>query len=72
MIDQHLLLAALRHGDLDPAPGMGGERLLHQRPLLDLMRQQDQARHRLVVIELGEEGGEDLARLRAILSARGK
>jgi len=37
MVDERPLLAALRHRDLDPAAGMGGERLLEQFLLLDLV-----------------------------------
>src|SRR5690606_8077661 len=70
MFDELALLAAPRHGDFDPAPGAGTQRLLQQFALLRLLRQEDEARARLVVIELRQEGGEDLAGRRAGAGAR--
>ena len=61
MLDQFALLAALRHDDLDACvAGARRERLREQRAVLDLVREQDAARRRLVVVELGEEGVEHL------------
>src|SRR5208283_1573389 len=61
MRDQILLLAALRRQNLDFATALGAQRLGEQRPVLDIVRDQDQARRRLVVVELREERREDFA-----------
>ena len=55
MLDQILLLAALRHRDFDLVAGLGRERFGQQRAVLDVMRDQDQPRRRLVVVELRRE-----------------
>ena len=47
--------AALGHADLDPALGFDRQRFGHQVLALDGVRQQDEARHWLVVVELGDE-----------------
>src|SRR5580704_6117442 len=60
VLDQVLLLAALRHHDFDAVAALGAERLGEQRAVVDFVRRQDQARTRLVVIELGEERGQNL------------
>ena len=70
MIDEILLLAAARHADLDLEAGLGGERGRKQLGLLDLVRQQDQLRRRLVVVELREERVEHFARRQAAVGAR--
>ena len=61
MIDEHFLLAALGHEDFDLVPGMGGEGLFEQLALRHLMRQQDERRQRLVVIELAKKRREQLS-----------
>ena len=53
--DQLLLLAALRRRDLDLVAGLDRQRVGEQFALLDLVREQDQLRRRLVVVELREE-----------------
>ncbi len=70
VVDEVLLLAALRHGDRDAVAGLLRQRSLEQGPLLDLVREQDQPRYRLVVVELGEEGAEHRARLEVAVGAR--
>ena len=71
MLDQVLLLATLRHHDLDAVAALGAQRLGEQRAVVDLVRDQDQPRTRLVVIELGEERGQNLAgRQRAVGSRK--
>ena len=62
MRDQLLLLAPLRHRDLDPAAGLGAQRLGQQFALGNVVRQQDQRGRRLVVVELREERAQHLAR----------
>ena len=54
--------AALGMGDLDLAPGAGRKRLADQFDLLDRVREQYEARRRLVVVELGDDGGEHFGR----------
>src|SRR5262249_58415409 len=67
MIDEVLLLAALGHAHLDLVAALGGQGLGEQRTLLELVRDEDGARARLVVVELGEKRAEHLAgRKRAI------
>ncbi len=60
MSDQPGLLAPLGHGDLDLALGLDAQRLGQQRPLGEIMRDVNAARHRLVVIELGDEALQNL------------
>ena len=61
VIDEPDLGAALRHGNLDPALGLDRQRLGQQRARWHVVRQQDQTRHRLVVVELGDEAIENFA-----------
>ena len=70
VVDQVLLLAALRHADRDLAAGLGAERLGQQFLLLDVARQQDGAGDRLVVVELGEERAQHLAGLQRRIGLR--
>ena len=65
VLDQLALLAALRHGDLDLVSSLFAERRLQQLALLEIGGDEDQPRHRLVVVELREE------RLRAPRAPRG-
>src|SRR6202030_2665958 len=58
MLDQILLLAALRHHDLDPPAALDAERFADQGAIGDVVREEDEARARLVVVELGDEGAE--------------
>ena len=60
MLDHAGLGAALRHPDFDAALGLGGQRIGQQLPARHLVRQQDEARHRLVVVELGDEAFQHL------------
>jgi hypothetical protein len=60
--DQLFFLAALRRRDLDPAAGFHRQRVRQEIAFLDLVRQQDQFRRRLVVIELREERGQHFFR----------
>src|SRR5262245_58350670 len=62
MLDQILLLATLRHRDLDSVPGPGGERLGQKRTIVELMRDQNQPWTGLVVVELGKKGRQNLPR----------
>ena len=55
---------------LDAAPGLGRQRLGEQLLLIDGDGQQQRARHRLVVVELGEEGAQHLARLQRRIGLR--
>ncbi len=70
MVDQLTLLAALWHGDFDLlvvafAPGR-----LEQRPALDLMRKQHEARRRTFVVELSEKGLQHFAGAEAPVGLR--
>src|SRR5262249_51553262 len=67
VVDELLLLAALRDGDLDLVTALGAQRLGEQRAFLDVAGDEDAARARLVVVELREKGAQHLAgRKRAI------
>src|SRR4029079_6663036 len=70
VIDQRLLLAPLRHCDLDFVSGMSGERLLEKLFFLDVVRQQDQWRNRLVVIKLRQERAQDFRYRQCLVGAR--
>ena len=70
MLDEVLLLAALRNGDLDPRAVLLGERLGEQLVLLDVVAEQDQLRHRLVVVELCQERAEHGGAVEALVGAR--
>ena len=70
MVDQFLLLTALRQADLDLAAVFQRERFGEQRSILDLVREEDAARRRLVVIELREERTEHLARFERAVGTR--
>ena len=52
VVDEVLLLAALGRGDLDAIAALRRQRLGQKRALTEILRNQDQARARLVVIEL--------------------
>ncbi len=69
MLGQAALLAALRHGNLHLAAGPLGQRLGDEAAFGRLMGQQDQMGRRLVVIELGEERAQHLARLERLVGA---
>lgn len=62
--------AALGMGNLDLAAGAGGECLPDQLDFLDRMRQQHEAWRRLVVVELGDDGGQHLGRSQRAVGAR--
>jgi len=62
MLDQILLLAALRLRDFDLVAGFCAERFGKQRAILDVVRDQDQPRRRPLVIELAEKRGENFFR----------
>ena len=70
MLDQVALLAALRHHDLDAPPGARRQGLGQQVLVVHRLRQQDQARRRLVVVELRDERGEHLGRGQRLVGAR--
>src|SRR3954447_22934004 len=70
MVDQLLLLAALRQADLDLAAAFQRQRLGKQRAIFDLMREEDAARRRLVLIELREKCAEHFARLERAVGTR--
>ncbi len=70
MLDQKPLFAALGGCDLDPAAGMARQRLGKQRLFLDLLGQEHEIGDRFVVVELGEEGRQDLARGERAVGAR--
>src|SRR5437763_9429764 len=55
MLHELSLLAALRHAQLDLVGALDAQGLLQQRRLFDLLRKEDAARARLVVIELCKE-----------------
>ena len=55
--------------DLDLVPGLT-KRFGQQRAFLDLVRQQDQSRRRLVVVELRQEGAQHLLRRQRLFRAR--
>ena len=58
VLDELALVAALRRRELDPAPGMGRERLDQQIVVGRHVAREDAGRDRLVVVELADEGGE--------------
>ncbi len=60
VIDQRQFLAAHRADDLDPAVGLHREGFLQQLQLVRADVGQDQARDRLVLVELAQEGCQDL------------
>uniref|UniRef100_A0A0N5A6X5 PE-PGRS family protein n=1 Tax=Parastrongyloides trichosuri TaxID=131310 RepID=A0A0N5A6X5_PARTI len=60
VVDQPQLLAPLRPGDLDLAPRLQGEGFFQQFQFVRPHIGQDQARDRLVLVELAEEGGQNL------------
>src|ERR1700736_611135 len=62
MLDQILLLAALRHHHLDPAPALDAERLGDQRAVGYVVGEEHAARAWLVVVELGDERAEHVLR----------
>src|SRR6516225_4293258 len=62
MLDQILLLATLRHRHLDLVAGFGGERFRQELAVVDLVRDQNQPRTGLVVVELREKRRQELAR----------
>src|SRR5262249_33177266 len=70
VIDELLLFAAARVEDLDLVAALGGQRLRQQRLLLDRVRDQDQPRSRLVVVELRQEGAEHLTRTERAVGLR--
>ena len=70
VLDQLALLAALRHGDLDVVPGALAERRRQQLALLEIGRDEDQPRHRLVVVELRQERLEHARRVEALVGLR--
>ena len=70
MRDQFLFLAALRHRDFDFVAGLHAKGVGKQCRFLDLMRQQDEFRRRLVVVELREERGQHFLRRERLLRAR--
>src|SRR5207248_9262710 len=70
MVDQLLLLAALRGRDLDLMPALDRERFAEQRAVLDLVRQEDATRRRLIVIELRQKRAEHFARFERAVRAR--
>src|SRR5205814_8630533 len=70
MVDQFLLLAALRGRDLDLMPALDRERFAEQRAVLDLVRQEDATRRRLIVIELRQKRAEHFARFERAVRAR--
>jgi hypothetical protein len=61
LFDQFALLAALRCADRDLAVHSHAQCLGQQRPVLELVRHKDHARRGLVVVELADEGAENLA-----------
>src|ERR1700730_9093191 len=67
MLDEVLLLAAPGYRDFHLVPALDAQRLGDQRAILDLVRNQDEPRTWLVVIELREKGAEHvLGRQRAV------
>ena len=62
VVHQFLLIAALRHADLDLVAALGTQGFGEQRAILDLVGNEDAARARLVVVELGEESAQDFTR----------
>ncbi len=70
MGDQFLLLAALGRRDFDLEAGLDRQRVGQQLGFLDLVRQQDQFRRRLVVVELRQERGQHFFRRERFLRAR--
>ena len=69
-LDQLALFTADGAVERHLAVGLQAQRLGQQVGILDIMRHQDQARRRLVVIELRDEGGEHLAGLDLAVMAR--
>ena len=55
MLDKTRLSTALRHADLDLALGLGRECLDQNRTVWHIVREQDQPRYGLVVVELGDK-----------------
>src|SRR5205823_15106677 len=67
VLNHVLLFTARGHRDLDLAANLRTQRLSEERAIDDFMRNQDQPRWWLVVVKLGEEGGQDFAdRKRAV------
>src|SRR5262249_24919636 len=61
MLDQIFLLATLRYDHFDLVAGLGGERFRQELAVVDLVRDQNQPRTGLVVVELREKGRQELA-----------
>ena len=68
--DQFPLLATLRHRDIDLAAGLGAKRCRKQRALGNVVREQNAAGRRLVVVELRHERTEHLAGLQRAVGLR--
>jgi hypothetical protein len=60
MLDEVALLAALGSGDRDLPPALGRKGVGQKRLLFERMRDEDEARAGLVVVELREEGAQHL------------
>jgi hypothetical protein len=63
VVDEVAFLGPLRHGDLDPAAGPLRQRLGEEVLLRQGVREEDEPRHRLVVVELRDEALQHLGRL---------
>ncbi len=70
VLDQLLLLASLRHRDLDPAAGPHRQRLRQQRLLGQRLGQEQERRRLPLAVELGDERLNDLGQL-AVPRVRG-
>ena len=67
VLDQVALFAPLRHRDLNAMSGALAERRREKLALLEIVRDEDQPRHRLVVIELREKGLQHGRRVEALV-----
>ncbi len=70
VLHQLLAFAALRRAHLDFVPGFGRQRFGKQCSLVKIMRNENEARRRLVVVELREKCAEHFRRTNAAVGLR--
>src|SRR3974390_3600345 len=70
MTHQLLALTALWYGHLDLTLALGGERIGEQRALFEIVRHQNIARRRLVIVELCKERAQHFSRSQCTIGFR--